>query len=96
MATDLSTSRAHHGRHGPGKARPPGPTAPRALLPASQPVGDHGGDELVGCLDGVSAVAVDLVPGGISLVTVTSDAPLADAAVTAALDEAGDYRLSAS
>jgi copper chaperone CopZ len=43
-------------------------------------------------LDGVSAVTVDLVPDGISLVTVTSAQPLADDAVSAALDEAGSYR----
>jgi copper chaperone CopZ len=45
---------------------------------------------------GVGAVAVDLVPGGISAVTVTSDAPLTTEAVTAALDEAGAYRLSSA
>ena len=45
-------------------------------------------------LDGVSDVAVELVPGGESAVTVTSDAPLAAAAVAAALDEAGAYRLA--
>ena len=50
--------------------------------------------EEIESLDGVSAVAVSLVPGGISAVTVTSDAPLAPEAVTAALDEAGAYRLS--
>jgi copper chaperone len=44
-------------------------------------------------VDGVSAVAVRLVPGGESAVTVTSTAPLTGAAVEAALDEAGDYRL---
>jgi copper chaperone len=44
-------------------------------------------------VDGVSAVAVTLVPGGESAVTVTSAAPLPAAAVEAALDEAGDYRL---
>jgi hypothetical protein len=44
-------------------------------------------------LDGVSAVTVDLVPEGVSLVTVTSAQPLADDAVSAALDEAGDYRI---
>ena len=37
--------------------------------------------------------AVDLVPGGESAVTVTSDAPLSAEAVAAALDEAGDYWL---
>jgi copper chaperone CopZ len=43
--------------------------------------------------DGVSAVTVDLVPDGLSLVTVTSAHPLPDAVVSAALDEAGDYRI---
>ena len=43
---------------------------------------------------GVSAVAVALVPGGASAVTVTSDAPLPAAAVAAALDEAGAYILA--
>jgi copper chaperone CopZ len=45
-------------------------------------------------LDGVSAVTVDLVPGGSSLVTVTSKALLPDAAVSAALDEAGGYQVA--
>jgi copper chaperone len=45
-------------------------------------------------IDGVSDVAVELVPGGASAVTVTSDAPLAAAAVAAALDEAGAYWLA--
>lgn len=44
-------------------------------------------------LAGVSAVTVDLVPDGLSLVTVTSAQPLAGDAVSAALDEAGDYRI---
>ena len=39
-------------------------------------------------------MTVDLVPGGLSVVTVTSDAPLAPGEVAAALDEAGDYRLA--
>lgn len=47
----------------------------------------------LGRLDGVSAVAVDLVPEGLSIVTVTSAQPLADDAISAALDEAGDYRV---
>jgi len=42
---------------------------------------------------GVSEVTVDLVPGGRSAVTVTSDAPLSAEAVEAALDEAGNYQL---
>jgi copper chaperone CopZ len=45
-------------------------------------------------LDGVSAVAVDLVPDGVSQVTVTSGGPLPDTAVTEALDEAGGYLLA--
>jgi copper chaperone len=44
-------------------------------------------------LDGVSQVDVDLVPGGESRVTVTSNASLTEQAIAAALDEAGDYRL---
>jgi copper chaperone len=46
-------------------------------------------------LDGVSAVTVDLVPDGISLVTVASDAPLPEPAVAEALDEAGGYLIKA-
>jgi copper chaperone len=46
-------------------------------------------------LEGVTGVAVDLVPGGRSAVTVTSQAPLPAQMVEAALDEAGDYRLAA-
>ena len=49
--------------------------------------------ELAG-VPGVSAVTVDLVPGGASAVTVTSDTPLSVETVAAALDEAGDYRLA--
>jgi copper chaperone len=46
-------------------------------------------------LGGVSSVEVGLVPGGESLVTVTSQTPLAEQMIAAALDEAGDYRLAA-
>jgi copper chaperone CopZ len=49
----------------------------------------------LGNLSGVSDVKVDLVPSGVSLVTVTSDERLADDAIGAALDEAGDYRVMA-
>ena len=49
--------------------------------------------ELTG-LAGVTGVSVDLAPGGMSAVTVTSETPLAEQAVAAALDEAGDYRLA--
>ena len=45
-------------------------------------------------LDGVSDVAVDLNPPGVSHVTVTSDTSLTDEQVAAALDEAGDYHLA--
>ena len=45
-------------------------------------------------LDGVAAVTVRLVPGGTSDVTVTAGAPLGTDAVSAALDEAGGYRLA--
>jgi copper chaperone len=44
-------------------------------------------------LAGVQEVSVDLVAGGTSTVTVTSDQPLADDAVKAAVAEAG-YQLS--
>jgi copper chaperone CopZ len=43
----------------------------------------------VGSLDGVTAVEVDLVKDGVSTVTVTSAAPLDEAAVATAVDEAG-------
>ena len=46
-------------------------------------------------LPGVTDVAVDLTAGGTSAVTVTSTTPLTDEQVAAALDEAGDYRLTA-
>jgi copper chaperone len=49
----------------------------------------------LGNLSGVSDVKVDLVPSGVSLVTVTSDERLADDAIGATLDEAGDYRVMA-
>jgi copper chaperone len=45
-------------------------------------------------LDGVSEVSVDLVPGGASAVTVVSAAPLTLHDVEAALDEAGEYRIT--
>lgn len=52
-------------------------------------------DEL-SALPGVHDVSVDLVAGGTSNVTVVSDAPLAEADVATALDEAGDYHLAQS
>jgi copper chaperone len=47
-------------------------------------------------LDGVSAMAVDLVSNDTSLVTVISAHLLADDVVSAALDEADDYRTANS
>jgi copper chaperone len=44
---------------------------------------------------GVTAVHVDLVAGGNSTVTITSDTALTDDQIAAALDEAGDYHLTA-
>ena len=44
--------------------------------------------------DGVTDVQVDLVAGGTSTVTVTSQSPLEKEQVAAALDEAGDYQLA--
>ena len=45
--------------------------------------------EEISQLPGVDVVEVDLVPGGASAVTVTSDAPLSEDAVRNAVDEAG-------
>jgi copper chaperone len=45
-------------------------------------------------LDGVSAIRVEIVPAGESLVTVTVDRPLDRQAVAAALTEAGGYHLA--
>ena len=45
-------------------------------------------------VSGVSGVTVDLVPDGVSQVTVTSGSPLPGTAVTEALDEAGGYLLA--
>jgi len=45
-------------------------------------------------IPGVTDVSVELVAGGTTTVNVTSDAPVSEADVTAALDEAGDYHLA--
>ena len=42
---------------------------------------------------GVTDVTVELVAGGTSTISVTSDAPVSVSDVAAALDEAGDYQL---
>lgn len=49
--------------------------------------------EEVTAIPGVTAVDIDLVAGGTSTVTVTSDRPLDRDAVAAAVDEAG-YQLA--
>ena len=56
----------------------------------------HAVTEELNNLGGVRDVTAVLIPGGQSAVTVTSDAPLAEGAVAAALDEAGDYQLAGS
>lgn len=50
--------------------------------------------EELASLDGVTGVAVELVPGGVSAVTVSSEVQLSGDAVAAALDEAGEYHLA--
>ena len=45
-------------------------------------------------IPGVTDVTVDLATGGPSAVTVTSDSPVSETDVAAALDEAGDYHLA--
>ena len=53
----------------------------------------HAVTEGLTALEGVDEVAVDVVDGGESLVTVRAERELADDEVAAALDEAGDYAL---
>ena len=45
-------------------------------------------------IPGVTDVSIDLVAGGHSTVSVTSDSEVAQSDVAAALDEAGDYQLA--
>jgi copper chaperone CopZ len=45
--------------------------------------------EEVGQVDGAESVTVELVPGGVSRVTVSGAVPLDRAAIAAAIDEAG-------
>jgi copper chaperone len=49
--------------------------------------------EELSALRGVSSVTVDLTAGGVSTVTVAAAQPPADGHISAALQEAGDYRL---
>ena len=51
--------------------------------------------EELSALPGVTGVAVALVAGGISTVTISSETALTDEQIAAALDEAGDYHLTA-
>jgi len=53
----------------------------------------HAVTEELTALDGVSAVSVDLVPEGVSTVTVDATDALDEQKVRAALIEAGDYQL---
>jgi copper chaperone len=53
----------------------------------------HAVTEELNGLDGVTGVSVDLIPDGVSTVTVTSVSALPGDAVAAALDEAGDYQV---
>jgi len=55
----------------------------------------HAVTEEVGAVAGVTSVEVTLNPEGASIVTITSDAAIADDAVAAAIDEAG-YELAGS
>jgi copper chaperone len=52
--------------------------------------------EEVRSIPGVKDVSVDLVVGGTSTLTVAADTAVADDAIAAALDEAGDYQLAGS
>ena len=56
----------------------------------------HAVTEELSAIAGVADVVVDLVPGGVSAVRVTSAGPLPEAEVAAALDEARAYRLARS
>lgn len=49
----------------------------------------HAVKQEVSAVPGVDEVAIELVPGGVSLVNVTSQEPVAADAVAAAIDEAG-------
>jgi copper chaperone len=50
----------------------------------------------VSAVAGVKDVQIDLVTGGTSILSITSDTSLTDSEVAAALDEAGDYALATS
>ncbi|MBE9404809.1 heavy-metal-associated domain-containing protein [Brachybacterium sp. Marseille-Q2903] len=50
--------------------------------------------EEVSAIEGVSDVTVDLVTGGTSTLTLTTDREVSKDALAAAVDEAGDYQLT--
>lgn len=52
--------------------------------------------EEVSEIDGVTGVEVDLVKGGTSTLTVTSDSGVPADSLAEAIDEAGDYQLAGS
>lgn len=52
--------------------------------------------EEVSEIDGVTGVEVELVTGGTSTLTVTSESEVPAGSLAAAIDEAGDYRLTDS
>lgn len=54
----------------------------------------HAVTEELSALDGVTAVTVDLVPGGDSTVVVDTENELDAEQIRAALSEAGDYTLA--
>ena len=54
----------------------------------------HAITEEISAIPGVEHIHIRLVPGGASQLTVTSSTPITSTELTAALDEAGDYRLA--
>lgn len=52
--------------------------------------------EEVSEIDGVTGVEVELVKGGTSALTVTSESEVSARSLAAAIDEAGDYQLADS
>lgn len=52
--------------------------------------------EEVSEIDGVTGVEVELIKGGTSTLTVTSESEVSAGSLAAAIDEAGDYRLADS
>ncbi len=100
--TTTATAEGHaHGAAGTGSAAAAGSGEAAEVTTVLQVTGMTCGHcvasvtEELSAIDGVSAVDVDLVPGGSSAVSVTSAAALDSAAVEAAVEEAG-YSLASS